>query len=118
VSLSNTTYASYFDNGSYTAMTFSYGGYFGGGGGYSGDVFDVGDFSGDGYADVVLFSPQTFGNTWVGYGHGGLFHEDNGSQQTYNFGGMPNLSFANPGQTFLVGDFDKDGRSDIAKFNN
>lgn len=83
------------------------------------DVFLVGDVTGDVYPDAVLVAPNYGGNIFVAHGYGNsVFIEDNTTQQTFGFNEMPYLWFANAGQSFALGDFNNDGKVDIAKFNN
>ena len=71
------------------------------------EIPDVGDFDGDGLADIITFVPNT-GKVWVALNTGGTF----GPSREWFLDGP----FFTAGSVPAVGDFDGDSRSDIVAF--
>ena len=71
------------------------------------EIPDVGDFNGDGLADIITFVPDT-GKVWVALNTGGTF----GTSREWFLDGP----FFSAGSVPAVGDFDGDSRSDIVAF--
>ncbi|MEV4116828.1 DUF2961 domain-containing protein [Nonomuraea sp. NPDC049695] len=71
------------------------------------EIPEVGDFDGDGRDDIVTFTRGAQADVFVALSSGSLFRED---------GWLWHQSFAVGNETPAVGDFDGDGRDDIATF--
>jgi hypothetical protein len=72
----------------------------------------VGDFNGDGYADIVLFKKSIYGGEAAGDVQVALSNGYN----AFNFAGLWQSYFCIGNETCDVGDFNGDGKDDIAAF--
>jgi hypothetical protein len=85
---------------------------------WSGETCDVGDFTGDGKVDVITFIP-TQNKVYVAHGAPTTPYTFVINTNTNLSGSeMPATGFPQSGESFVVGDFTGDGKTDIAKFHN